>query len=77
MKATVKDLRFQSCELLNTVSRGEEIIITCIGRPCAKLVPYQNEGKKDKKDKLFGIWKDHKAIHTIDEYVRNLRKGRL
>jgi len=49
MKATVKDLRFQSCELLNTVSRGEEIIITCIGRPCAKLVPYQNEGKKNKK----------------------------
>ena len=77
MKATVKDLWFQSCELLNTVSRGEGIIITYIGRPCAKLVPYQNEGKKDKEDKLFGIWKGHKAIHTIDEYVRKLKKGRL
>jgi len=61
---------------LNTVNRGEEVVITYRGKPCAKLVPYQNEGKKNKEDELFGIWKDHKAIQNIDEYVRNLRKGR-
>jgi len=77
MKATAKDLRFQSRELLNTVKRGEEVVITYRGKPCAKLVPYQNEGKKNKEDELFGIWKDHKDIQNIDEYVRNLRKGRL
>jgi len=76
MKATAKDLRFQSRELLNTVSRGEEVIITYRGKPCAKLVPYQNEEKKNKEDELFGIWKDHEDIQNIDEYVRNLRKGR-
>ena len=76
MKATAKDLRFQSRELLNTVNRGEEIVITYRGKPCAKLVPYQNEGKKNKEDELFGIWKDHKDIQNIDAYVRNLRKGR-
>jgi len=77
MKATAKDLRFQSRELLNTVNRGEEVIITYRGKPCAKLVPYQNQGKKNKEDELFGIWKDRKDIKNIDEYVRNLRKGRL
>ena len=77
MKATAKDLRFQSRELLNTVNRGEEVVITYRGKPCAKLVPYQNQGKKNKEDELFGIWKDHKDIKNIDEYVRNLRKGRL
>jgi len=76
MKATAKDLRFQSRELLNTVNRGEEVVITYRGKPCAKLVPYQNEGKKNKEDELFGIWKDHKDIQNIDAYVRNLRKGR-
>jgi prevent-host-death family protein len=76
MKATAKDLRFQSRELLNTVNRGEEVVITYRGKPCAKLVPYQNEGKKNKEDELFGIWKDHKDIQNVDEYVRNLRKGR-
>ncbi len=76
MKATAKELRFQSRELLNTVNRGEEVVITYRGKPCAKLVPYQNKAKKNKEGELFGIWKDHEGIQNIDEYVRNLRKGR-
>ena len=77
MKATAKDLRFHSRELLDTVKRGEEVVITYRGRPCAKLVPYQKEGKKIKKDELFGIWKEHEDIQHVEEYVRNLRKGRF
>ena len=77
MKATAKDLRFQSRELLNTVNRGEEVVITYRGKPCAKLVPYIKEGKKIEKDELFGIWKNHEDIHHVEKYVRNLRKGRF
>ena len=77
MKATAKDLRFHSRELLDTVKRGEEVVITYRGRPCAKLVPYQKEEKKIKKDELFGIWKEHEDIQHVEEYVRNLRKGRF
>lgn len=78
MQATAKDLRFHAKELLNTVNRGEEVIITYRGKPCAKLVPYDDlkSGKKDKTS-LFGIWKDMDAIKDVDQYVRNLRKGRL
>ena len=32
MKATAKDLRFNSKELLDTVNRGEEVIITFRGK---------------------------------------------
>jgi prevent-host-death family protein len=77
VKATAKDLRFQSRELLNTVNRGEEVVITYRGKPCAKLVPYQEDGGEKREDELFGIWKDYEDIRDIDEYVRNLRKGRL
>ncbi|MEF8943556.1 MAG: type II toxin-antitoxin system prevent-host-death family antitoxin, partial [Desulfohalobiaceae bacterium] len=38
MHTTAKDLRFFSKEILDTVSRGEEVIITYRGKPCAKLV---------------------------------------
>jgi len=78
MKATAKDLRFHSKELLNTVNRGEEVIITYRGKPCAKLVPY-DEFKKDNKikTKLFGLWKDNDNIEDVDNYVRDLRKGRF
>ncbi len=78
MKATAKDLRFHSKELLDTVSRGEEVVITYRGKPCAKLVPIKDKAAKNSgKNELFGIWKDHGETKNIDSYVRNLRKGRV
>jgi len=76
MKATAKDLRFHSKELLDTVNRGEDVVITFRGKPCAKLVPYRENKKEIKKNELFGIWKDNDMVQDVDEYVRGLRKGR-
>ena len=78
MKATAKDLRFNSKELLDTVNRGEEVVITYRGKPCAKLVPYEQAGiiESKLKDGFFGIWKDNNEVNDIKEYVREIRKGR-
>lgn len=77
MKATAKDLRFNSKGLLDTVNRGEEIVITFRGKPCAKLVPYTEKNKESVKNQLFGIWKDNDMVQDVDKYVRGLRKGRF
>lgn len=77
MKATAKDLRFHSKDLIDSVNRGEEVVITFRGKPCAKLVPYQEQKRETGKNELFGIWKDNDATRNVDEYVRNLRKGRI
>jgi len=77
MKATAKDLRFHSKELINTVNRGEEVVITFRGKPCAKLVPFTGKKGKKTKNDLFGMWKDYEFIENVDEHVRNLRKGRF
>ncbi len=78
MQATAKDLRFHSTELLNTVKRGEEVIITYRGKPCAKLVPIE-ETKDDSltANELFGIWKDNELTENVENYVRNMRKDRF
>ena len=76
MKATAKDLRFHSRELLDTVNRGEEVVITFRGKPCAKLIPYREKKENITKNELFGIWKDNDSVQEIDEYVRGLRKGK-
>jgi len=52
MKATAKDLRFNSKGLLDTVNRGEEIVITFRGKPCAKLVPYTENNEETIKNRL-------------------------
>ena len=78
MYSTAKDLRFHTKELLESVSRGEEVIITFRGKPCAKLVPIE-ESKKNLRDtkELFGIWKDRTDLDDVNSYVRNLRKERF
>ncbi len=77
MKATAKDLRFHSKELINAVNRGEEVVITFRGKPCAKLVPFEKKKGKKNRNELFGMWKDYKLTEDVDEYVRDLRKGRF
>lgn len=77
MKATAKDLRFHSRELIDTVNRGEEVVITFRGKPCAKLVPFKKGKDTTKKNTVFGMWKDNDATENVDAYVRNLRKGRF
>lgn len=77
MKATVRDLRFHSKELIETVKSGEEVVITFRGKPCARLVPFEDKKRKDVKNDAFVMWKDHAQAEDVDEYVGNLRKGRL
>jgi len=78
MNATAKDLRFYSKELLETVARGEEVIITYRGKPYAKLIPLEAKMEKNfPENELFGIWKDNEQVESVDAYVRNLRKGRF
>ena len=81
MKATAKDLRFHSTDLLNIVKRGEEVIISYHGKPCAKLVPIDDNDHdndpKDTENELFGIWKKNEQAQDVDKYIRNMRKGRF
>ncbi|MBW2660056.1 MAG: type II toxin-antitoxin system prevent-host-death family antitoxin [Deltaproteobacteria bacterium] len=78
MQATAKDLRFYSKELLNAVTRGEEVIITYRGKPCAKLVPIEDGKKRSAQpNELFGIWKDNTQSEDVEKYIRTIRKGRL
>lgn len=77
MKATAKDLRFHSKELLETVKRGEEVTVTFRGKPCAKLVPFENEIDLDEGNDLFGIWADNDAVSDVDATVRAMRQNRF
>ena len=76
MKASAKDLRFHSSELLDFVAKGEEVTITYRGKPCAKLVPLEQNSNKDVENELFAMWADHHDLDDVDAYVRNKRKGR-
>jgi len=78
MKATAKDLRFHSKEILESVMRGEEVVITYRGKPTAKIVPVKKRKSEiDAQHKLFGIWSNYEESKDVEKYVRRIREGRF
>ena len=75
MQATAKELRFNVKALLDTVTRGEEVIITYRGKSVAKLIPFEDTVVYE--DELFGIWIDHPQSENVNAYIRTIRKGRF
>lgn len=77
MQATAKDLRFHTKEILESISRGEEVVITYRGKPHARLIPFRTEEENDLSiNPLRGMWKDHKESEDVYAYIDKLRKGR-
>ncbi len=76
MKATIRELRASTKEILSAVVRGTTVLVTNRGKPCAKIVPISDKRIGQKKNPLFGIWKDHKSVKSVKNYVRSMRKPR-
>ena len=76
MQATSKDLRFHTKEILDAAMRGEEVVITYHGKPCAKIIPMTQSSHENKQNDFCGMWKDRTDLNNVDGYVRKLRKGR-
>ena len=78
MRASAKELRSKSHELLEAVSRGEEVVITYRGKARARIIPYKKtKDPRIGKHALFGMWADNIQMADVDRYVRDLRKGRF
>lgn len=75
MKVTAKDLRLFLKEILDTVTRGEEVIITYRGKSRAKIIPL--EPKITPQTNLYGIWRDNDTTKDVYKHLRDGRKPRF
>jgi prevent-host-death family protein len=79
MEITTKQLRSESGRIISQVSKGQEITITYRGKPRAKIIPITAKRvpvSQEPENELFGIWKDREDLVDVDQFVRNIRKGR-
>jgi len=78
MKITTKELRIQPGKILEQVANGQDIIVTFRGKSLAKIVSLKTPAAKsdDEKISIFGLWKNHEDSNSVENYVRNLRRGR-
>jgi len=79
MEITAKQLRMQPGRIISQVSTGQEITVTYRGKPRVKIIPIENKSNFDfdeSEAELFGIWKNKKDMKNVEQYIRNMRKGR-
>lgn len=77
MRATTKDLRLHTAEILAATDRGEQVIITYHGKGRALLTRWPEESARSKtpeRNPAFGLWQDRDE--DVDALVRRLRQGR-
>ncbi len=76
MEVTTKELRIQPGKILEQVTICKEITITYRGKPLARIVPFQASRDDTEDATIFGMWKDQSNETSVEEQVRNIRKGR-
>lgn len=77
MKVTTKELRIQPGKIIDHVVGGQEVTITFRGKELAKIVPLEKKRKVvENEESIFGMWKDHEGRQSVEDTVRELRKGR-
>jgi len=76
MDVSIRDLRANTKEIIDTVNRGVPVTVKSHGHACAQIIPIKPEVKKFTTDPAFGMWKDHEGMADVVKYVRKLREGR-
>ncbi len=75
--ATAKELRTKAASILETVSKGNEVVITKRGKSIAVLKPFVKKLKKEFSPVVFGLWKDRKDLKDVTGWVEKRRKERF
>ncbi len=77
MKITTKELRIQPGKILDQVVHGEEVTVTFRGKALARIVPVVPlQPEADTDSGIFGMWKSEPGERSVDDLVREVRKGR-
>ena len=77
MQVTTKELRMQPGKIIDHVALGDEVTVTFRGKILAKIVPVEgSQASSDTPEPIFGMWKSHKNVDSVDRTVRAMRKRR-
>lgn len=75
--ATAKELRSRAASILETVSKGNEVVITKRGKSIAILKPFEEKSRKEFSLVGFGLWKNRKDMKNVTDWVEERRKERF
>lgn len=80
MKASAKDLRYKTKEIIAALERGEEVLLTYRGKEKARIIPVSKKPQKiyeEEEISLFGIWRGNEKVANVDAYLDRVRGERF
>ena len=75
--ATAKDLRQRTSALLDSVRRGQEVIITYRGKRIAVLAPLDRIARKELTPTAFGMWRRRRDMRDVSRWLDSRRAPRF
>ena len=75
--ATAKDLRQRTSTPLDTVRRGQEVVITYRGKRIAVLAPLARIVHKEFTPIAFGMWRRRRDMRDVKRWLDRGRAPRL
>ena len=76
MKASIRELRSKTKQILSAVQRGETVIISNRGLSYAKIVAIKQRAKISEPEAAYGMWDKDETTRDVKAYVNQLRQGR-
>lgn len=78
MRITTKELRIQPGKIIDQVAHGQEVTVTFRGKVLARIVPITKRAKaaRGREVSIFGMWKARSGSGSVEDTVREIRKGR-
>lgn len=76
MRASIRDLRASSKQIVIELAHGNTVIMTYHGKDFAKIVPLNQKCEVVKEDPAFGMWKDNKKVKSVKQFIDEIRKPR-
>ena len=77
MIANIRQLRSSTKEIMRAIDRGDVVVITKHGKPCAKIIPLQvSSSIPEDEETAFGMWKDNPKVSSVAEYIAKVRAPR-
>jgi antitoxin (DNA-binding transcriptional repressor) of toxin-antitoxin stability system len=77
MAISIKDLRYRSRQVLQSLKRGEKPVITYRGHPIARIIPLSAADKRTFREVGFGMWKSRSDLKDVNQWLDNQRKPRF
>jgi prevent-host-death family protein len=75
--ATAKDLRQRTSALLDSVRRGQEVVITYRGKRIAVLAPLNRIVHKELTPVAFGMWRRRRDMRDVTRWLDSRRAPRF